>query len=391
MNKIKRAFSLIVRFGKKFFLANKEFKKLCHLCNRQNNLPAYKPVANKLLIVRLDEIGDYILWRNSLVLYKTSPKWKHCHTTLLGNKAWKSLFECMDNCAVDDVVWVDKNEYINNESYRFELWTQLRVAGFETVICPTKIRTPIFDDSCTLATGCSNIIATKCKASDNLNKHLYYNDKIYHEFFFNIDFLNWCCETNHHFKRPEIDVSLFQPICKNYILCYIGAAKKSRQLPVKTWVQVIKLLKQSYQKKIILAGGLAEREVSEQIELATQTDNITGTVSLAGMINYTAFADAVITGDTMEAHLAVSCKTPTVIFANGNTFARFSAYKEANIQGVETVYAKPFVKVWKKKNYKLFSNYTAVTSDITTITAEDILQALQKVNSGFIFEKITGH
>ncbi len=387
MNTIKRTFALLVRDLKKPFVIKRDFKKLYQLWAMQSDLPTCQPVHNKLLIIRLDDIGDYILWRNSLRFYKTSLKWNRYQIVLLGNKAWKSIFDYIDNSAVDKSIWVDKSEYLANETYRFEIWKQLRAEGFETVICPTKIRTPLFDDICTLATGSLNTFGTKSTCaelkmnafSDKIYKHLYQNNKVYHEFFFNQDFANWCCQTNYHLKRPEIDLSLLRPVANDYILCYIGASRKSRRLPVKTWIQLIELVKKSYDKKIILAGGPAEQTLSQQIVLATQVDNITGKVSLAEMTTYTAFAAAVITGDTMEAHLAVSCKKPTVIFANGNTFARFSAYKEAGIQTVETVYAKPFLKAWKKKNYVLFLNYVAVTNDITTITAEDIMQALQKV------------
>ena len=380
-------FSLLVRRFKKSSAAKKTIHKLQDYVSAQNKLSLYQSVPNKLLIIRLDEIGDYILWRNSLHWFKTSLQWKHHHITLLGNLAWKSIFDYADTTAVDATIWVDKKEYFKNEDYRFEIWKQLRNEGFETVICPSKTRTILLDDACVLATGACNTIAAENafietqtnQVVNNLYKHIYPDSKIYHDFFFNQDFSNWCCHTSHHLERPQINSPLFRQLNKNYIICYIGASKKSRRIPTATWIELIKLLKQHYQKKIILAGGLAEKIISEQIAAVTEVENITGRVSLAEMIDYTAFADAVITGDTMQAHLAASCNIPMVIIANGNTFARFSEYKTAGISGVETVYAKPFLRAWKKKNYALFSDYIATTDDITTIDAKDILQALQKV------------
>lgn len=215
--------------------------------------------------------------------------------------------------------------------------------------------------------------------SDHIYQQLYTSTQCCHEFFFNQNFANWCCGTSHHQQQPTVDPSLFCRKDKDYIICYISASKQSRRLPVATWIKVIQLLNQHYQKKIIIAGGKGEEAMAKSIQEFTQATNITGQVSLTDMINYTAFADAVITGDTMQAHLAPSCGVPTVIVANGNTFERFSEYKSAGIPGVETVYAQPFLRSWKKKNHALFSHYCAVTNDITTVSAEDILQALRQV------------
>ena len=387
INTIKRAFSILVRSIKKPFTVKKIINELYYWRNRQSSLPLYQPVLNKLLIIRLDDIGDYIVWRNSLHFYKQSAKWKHHHITLLGNKIWKTIFDYADSAAVDQTIWVEKSKYLTNDTYRFEIWEQLRGQGFETVICPSKTRTLLLDDLCTLATGSPNTIAAESTfaeteinvASDQLYKHIYHHNKVYHEFFFNQDFANWCCHTSYYIKQPCIDTDSLQPIEKDYILCYIGASSKGKRLPVKTWVKLIVLLQQSCKKRIVVAGGPAEKAMSEQIIAATKAHNITGTVSLSDMICYTASAAVVITGDTMEAHLASSCKTPAVIVSNGNNFARFAAYKQAGISNIETVYAKPFLKTWKKKNYALFSNYVAVSDDITTVSAQDIFQAFQKV------------
>lgn len=396
MNKARRKLSLLVRFIKKPIIIKKDSDSFKKRLAEQDNLPLYQPVANSLLLVRLDDIGDYILWRNSLHFYKTSPKWKHHHITLLGNEAWKDIFEYADMEAIDNVIWISKSEYLDDENYRVEVNKQLRNQGFETVICPARTRGLLLEDTCVLATGTTN--TTGCKnsmlekqlntISDNIYQQLYTNMQCCHEFFFNQNFTNWCCGTNYQQQRPIIEPSLFCRKDKDYLLCYISASKQSRRLPAATWIKVIQLLKQQYKKKIIIAGGKGEEIVAKQIETATQETNITGQVSLTDMINYTAFADAVITGDTMQAHLAPSCGVPTVIVANGNTFERFSEYKSAGIPGVETVYAHPFLQSWKKKKHVLFSHYCAVTHDITTIRAEDILQALQQVKPDLLRKPI---
>ena len=48
---------------------------------------------SKLLIVRLDEIGDFMLWRPFLEELVTAHQFKDFTIEFCGNKIWKSLFE----------------------------------------------------------------------------------------------------------------------------------------------------------------------------------------------------------------------------------------------------------------------------------------------------------
>ena len=46
---------------------------------------------NTLLLVRVDEIGDYVLWRNVLSCIRNAERFKNYHITLCGNQAWKDM------------------------------------------------------------------------------------------------------------------------------------------------------------------------------------------------------------------------------------------------------------------------------------------------------------
>ena len=47
--------------------------------------------SNTLLIIRLDAIGDYLLFRNFLSVIRASRKYKDYEITLCGNIVWKDL------------------------------------------------------------------------------------------------------------------------------------------------------------------------------------------------------------------------------------------------------------------------------------------------------------
>jgi len=144
---------------------------------------------NKTLIIRLDDIGDYILFRNSLEIYRNA--WKTTQLTLLGNIAWKPLFDEMDAHNTNDALWIDKKIFSADENYRMQMLQRLRSEGFDTVVCPARTRQLLLDDICMLATNAQVSIATDnvhlhaewCNVSDSFYSKIISIQKMQHEFF----------------------------------------------------------------------------------------------------------------------------------------------------------------------------------------------------------------
>ncbi|NCX96195.1 MAG: hypothetical protein EBX41_07255, partial [Chitinophagia bacterium] len=174
--------------------------------NWQQTIAQLAPVnatgTKKLLIIRLDDIGDYILYRQCLPYYKQSEAWKEYNITLLGNEAWKPLFEVYDKVNVDNALWVNKKQYNEDGGYRRQIWEQLRAEGFETVICPARTRQLLLDDICALASHAPFKIGGhnqhKAKAINRLSDSVYTsfitldNHKI--EYDYNIQFVQKSCQ-----------------------------------------------------------------------------------------------------------------------------------------------------------------------------------------------------
>ena len=93
-----------------------------------------------LLLIRLDAIGDYILFRNFIEELKKDKKYKHYSITLLGNTAWKSLSEELDSCFVDEFIWIDRNKFTKNIFYRFKILQKLVKNGYEVLLSPIYSR-----------------------------------------------------------------------------------------------------------------------------------------------------------------------------------------------------------------------------------------------------------
>lgn len=346
-------------------------------------LPSYRQEQKKLLIIRLDDIGDYLLFRNTLPAYKQSTRWNGYNITLLGNAAWKELFGLWDEETVDNVIWINKKEYLQNDAYKRQIWLQLREEGYEVVICPSFTRPILLDDLCRLATGAQTAIAfynfTPHKqwkeASDTLYSELFEPEKITHEFFINQQFAEWCCDVNLHLQRPFVFAAKTN---EPYIACFIGASTKSRRWIAKGWIQLVHLINKNYSLPVKIIGVAPHKEEAVEIAAKTNAKAITNS-SLPDVVDIINNAALVIANDTMMAHLAVSCNVPVVIISSGNNFTRFTVYEEAGIKNVFTVYPNLVNKKRKSLGDDALYNHIVVTADIASIKADTVFAAVQKL------------
>ena len=93
-------------------------------------ISAIKTQNESLLLIKNDEIGDYILFRNFLKDIRKSKKYEGYQITLLGNIIWKQLFDEFDNAYVDEVIWIEKKKFQKDLRYRFALLKTIRKKGF---------------------------------------------------------------------------------------------------------------------------------------------------------------------------------------------------------------------------------------------------------------------
>ncbi len=357
----------------------------------QRYLHAPQPRGNSLLLIRLDDIGDYLLFRNQLPKYKASARWGSQSITLLGNASWKELFTAFDSDCVDDSIWVNKAEYLQSAPYRLQVWAQLRERGFETVIAPSRTRPLLLDDLCRLAAAPTRSIAAVNTyvhsswndVSDGLYGELWSPaDPRLHEFHFNGEFARGVCAMEFAGGRPAIDTqtALAGTATATDIICFVGANTRSRRWPAERWIEFIRLYRGRHGGNVTLAGnGSAEQDLASRIQAQTGAVSIVGKASLLELARRMMAARAVVSNDTMAAHLAVSCSRPTVIVANGVNYERFTDYDRAGIGGVATVYPEVFTR--RRERYpSLVYRYTdALTADIASIRAEEVMAGLDDV------------
>ena len=81
---------------------------------------------DSLVIVKTDNIGDYVLFRNFLSEIKKIKKFKDTKITLIGNEAYKDMALKFDKRYVDNFIWVNNKKFRGNIFYRINLLFKLK-------------------------------------------------------------------------------------------------------------------------------------------------------------------------------------------------------------------------------------------------------------------------
>lgn len=296
-----------------------------------------QPQKNTLLLLRLDAIGDYILFRNSFAAIRNSEKYRHCRLILCGNIVWKDLFFAYDKNLADDFIWIDRNKMLSNFFYRFSMQKKIRQLGAEIAIEPTFSRMFLLGDAMIRISGAKQKIGDVGNTDNIILKEKNISDKWFTEFIDSGKEITFEFDRNVNFAKKLCSGNLavpfspfpIQPIRQNQIVLFIGASEKYKIWAFENFAQIGKKLFQNYHTKIILLGSKAEAEIAQKI-IAFYPEipflDLTGKTNLVELANLIAQSTFLITNETAAAHFGVFTHTPTICLANGRHFGRFSPY-----------------------------------------------------------------
>ena len=116
----------------------------------------------RVLIVRLDAIGDYVLWRNCLRFMRNRGQYSGAHLTVFGNPAWRDLAETFDADCADEWIWAENRNDLFRKSCEnllpYCIWHRrvavaqakakaaLRAHGFDEVVSPSAFPDALLDE-----------------------------------------------------------------------------------------------------------------------------------------------------------------------------------------------------------------------------------------------------
>jgi ADP-heptose:LPS heptosyltransferase len=299
----------------------------------------YSKHTEMVLLVRLDAIGDFILWLDSAQHFrKIYPDKK---IILLGNKAWTGLAKKL---SFWDEVWeLDRPKFERNLLYRFHLLRKVRKAGFDVVIQPAYSREFIYGDAVVRISGArkkigsvgdySNILPIEKKISDRFYSQLIpANPKPLMELRRNAEFVKGLGYI-FQFALPDmmpVAQGINNPVANNspYFVLFPGALWTGRQWPIEKFSEFASLVFHETGMSAVICGGVTERQLGKALIAIMDIPvvNMVGETSLAELVAIIKDAQFLLSNETNAVHIAAAVSTPSFCLLGGGHYGRFMPY-----------------------------------------------------------------
>ena len=345
LNKIGRRIHSIITWPFRAFLGSYRsiLSFICHLLTDTHWLldyfPSRKNGIRTILLVRLDLIGDFVIWLDSAKeLKKIYPD---SHLVLYANAIWADV--ARQFLYWDEVVAVNVPKLRIDDAYRIRVFMQIRRRGFHIAIQPTFSREYIGDltirsSAAPLRIGhvgdLNNISLAKKLSADTWYSslvHVSLNAKS--EFQYNEAFIKQLGQSSFIGTISKIPALCTLPtrlrIPESYILIMPGASWLPRAWPSAAFISLIKQLSSNLNYTIILCGGTDEVSLCSQISTLcpnSRVVNLAGQTTLIELIEIVRAAALLIANESSAIHIAAATNTPSVCITGGGHFGRFMPY-----------------------------------------------------------------
>lgn len=297
-------------------------------------------ITSDVLVVRLDAIGDFLLWSDAACQLADHYHAAGRRVLLLANASWADLAETLG--VFDIVLQLDRRRFLFEPRYRFATLRWAHQAGFALAVQPTFSRELLFGDAVLRVAGHKERIGS---ASDLANMSLRERqraDRWYSRLIPAAAAPRMEIERNAEFltglgipARPRIgrlpmgSESRAKAVEGDYFILFPGAGWAARCWPPESFAALAERIATATGWTGVLAGGPGDRAAAAAVRAATALPLLdkTGSSSLVGLAGLLENARLVISNETSAIHLAAVVGTPSVCIVGGGHFGRFLPYR----------------------------------------------------------------
>jgi ADP-heptose:LPS heptosyltransferase len=354
-------------------------------------LGRFRKPAKRLLLIKTDAIGDYILFRNFIELTKLSEKYRGYQIDLLGNQLWQDVALQYDSRFLNKTYFIRPGSFYESPLKTFKLGWQLFINNYEIVLQPTYTRVLITDGLAALTAAKQKIgyqsdtegitARYKNKTDKFYTQLLPLPEGIYFEFHRNHYFFETVSDSNLPIKQPFINPSNNG---RNGIAILPGAGAFKRGWEKEKFLQLITQMLTQTAQPIYLVGGPGEVEngsyLMQNLPAGSIEDRINKT-SLPQLIELIGNSTLLISNETGATHIAVATQTPSVCILGGGHFGRFAPYPDDVTCKPICIYEKMpcyycnWLCIYKTEEQQPFPCISAVTVDRVWLAISQFLPA----------------
>ena len=301
------------------------------------------PVFKKpqgLLVVRMDGIGDMVLFRRTLDHYAEVFGVKTQDITVLGCSSWGGI--ALEFFQDYNLRIIDEHAFERQPFYRFIQALWVRKQAFAIAVSDIFFRKALTADSLVWFADAPRTIVSAPYISDTTRSEFGYyikqvdalidtGDYPTHEIIRHFDFISQIAGKK---IKPEIPAIAWRvnppPVFEGrpYVVLNFGSNEPGRRWPFAKYTAIAqRLLDMGY--RVAFTGGAGEDVVTPEIRQNLNRPgviNLVGRTSLGELMDLIKNAKAVISNDTGPAHLSLALGTPTVVIVGGGHFGSFVPY-----------------------------------------------------------------
>jgi ADP-heptose:LPS heptosyltransferase len=337
------------------------------------NMPLNTKNKAGTLIVKCDDIGDFILWQHTIEHFKEKASRPFY---FVGNKVLQEYYETAFPFA-DKAIWIDKSKW-KEADYRQSMYNEVASFNAEIAITTCFTRNLFLDDMLILSSQASRKIAWGMKhhiyhqtwlQQNNFLTQVIESENIHLlEYFRNIEFV----EKVYNYSIPKEITTIKNPVKKNQLIIVPLASVPSKSWGVENIIATIQQIDLHFEK-IILVGGPDAVAACTEIEKSIQNNkiiNLANKTSLSELFDLIAQSKLVISPDTAAMHMAILSKTPLIAIANGTMWQRFTNY-QPYVNSFYKLITPPHVSMQENK---LKIHFTR--AEINEITIVEVVNAV---------------
>ncbi|RAX52435.1 hypothetical protein CCY99_07235 [Helicobacter sp. 16-1353] len=395
--------------------------------------------STQIAIIKVDAIGDYILFRNFLCELKSH---LDSNLSLICNESYKELALKLDSKIVDNFIFISRPKMMRSLLYRLKTLFFLESLRFDILLNPTFSKC-IISEALANHINAGESVAPIGNTANLSTKNLLKENKKYtkllanksgnlFEFYRNMEFFE-------QFLGVKLDTKLFIDsaflpsfeilrdkfsLIKPYSILFIGASSPNRKWSAENFAKMARhILERKYnivicglsedclnaEKIINLAQGKyaesgAESKIESTLKIAkdsamkstlnSKTDsapdspetpqikNLCGKTTLLELAGIVYNGNHMVANETSVAHLASALDTTSIVVYNGNHLNRFIPYPKEICDKYYYVLhpqiatnAELYAKISNTESYKS-------TLNIDEISAESVIAIYEKALNG---------
>lgn len=339
-----------------------------------------------LLLLKLDSIGDYILFRDLIQVVRQSEKYKNYKITLCGNLWWKDLAEQLDATYIDEFIWVEYAK-MTDFNYRFNLFRKIHSKGYEVLLHPTYSRDNASDNivihsGAKYRIGYNGNFVNISQAQKERNDLAYTtliapSAKCLFEFYRNRYFFEQVLAQTIPMAKPQLHLPTSTG---NKIIVCPGAKEYFRRWPPQSFAALCDMLQADFPaSEFIICGSAADTVFAKEISAHSVINftDYTGKLALLELVQLLSQARLVLANDSGPFHIATALNKKVACIANGSHYGRFTPYpKEMATSGI-VIFPDELLKIsTEDERLRLYCTPRSPI-DIATISADTVYQQIK--------------